>query len=110
MTTMTTQDSIADTATEEDGLTLDSLDIRDAVFGDGVILTQDDQHRLVLHAVGRGGRIQLLGSFTCPAEALNRLDELGLDAEPAVAALPHRGHGAGIPVSCHNEVAEIVRG
>jgi hypothetical protein len=78
MTTMTTQDSIADTATEGEVVTADSLDIRHAVFGDGVILTKDDQRRLVLHAVGRGGRAQLLGSFTSPGEALKRLDELDL--------------------------------
>jgi hypothetical protein len=78
MTTMTTQDSIADTATEEEGVTADSLDIRHAVFGDGVILTKDDQHHLVLHTMGRGGRAQLLGSFTSAGDALKRLDELDL--------------------------------
>lgn len=77
MTTMTTtQESIAVTAAEVEGVTLDSLNIRDAVFGDGVILTSNDQHRLVLHAVGRGGRAQPLGEFSSAAEALNRLDEL----------------------------------
>jgi hypothetical protein len=56
-------------------LTVDSLDVRNAVIGDGLMLTKGRDHRWVLHAL-EGGRAKQVGRFTSAAEALSRLDQL----------------------------------
>jgi hypothetical protein len=60
-------------------LTVDSLSVRDAVIGDGLMMTQDE-NLISIHAVAQG-RAELIGSFTSAGEALAALDELDeLDA------------------------------
>jgi hypothetical protein len=60
---------------EERGLTVDSLDLRDAVIADGLMLTRSQENGFVIHTLG-AGRAQLLGAFDSPADALNALDAL----------------------------------
>jgi hypothetical protein len=70
-TTITLGDSVA----EARGLPLDSLDLRDAVIGDGLMLSRDSEDRWVLHSL-EGGRAQHLGTFADVAQALRLLDSL----------------------------------
>jgi hypothetical protein len=59
---------------EERDLTVDSLSVRDAVIGDGLMLTRD-RERINIHTVAHG-RAELIGSFTSAGDALAALDEL----------------------------------
>jgi hypothetical protein len=74
---MTTFTPVYSTAVveEERGLAVDSLDLRDAVIGDGLMLTRSRDSRYVIHTLG-AGRAQLLGAFDSPADALSALDAL----------------------------------
>jgi hypothetical protein len=74
--TTTTQIPLAapPAVSEERELTVDSLSVRDAVIGDGLMLTETDS-RYVIHSVAQG-RAELVGSYTSPGEALAALDEL----------------------------------
>jgi hypothetical protein len=77
MTTIT-RTPVADihvTTLEERELAVDSLDVRDAVIGDGLMLTKDSQQRWVLHSL-EAGRASTVGRFVTAAEALSRLDQL----------------------------------
>lgn len=77
MTTIT-RTPVADihvTTLEERELAVDSLDVRDAVIGDGLMLTKDSQQRWVLHSL-EAGRASKVGRFVSAAEALSRLDQL----------------------------------
>ena len=62
---------------EERELTVDSLSVRDAVIGDGLMLTETGS-QYVIHSVAMG-RAELVGSYRSPGDALAALDEL--DAE-----------------------------
>lgn len=75
MTTITDTRSAAFTATKERDLAVDSMDLRDAVIGDGLMLTKGSDHRLVIHTLD-AGRARLLGKFDDAAEAWAALDEL----------------------------------
>jgi hypothetical protein len=77
MTTITQTYRESAPADEERDLTVDSLDIRHAVIGDGVMLTEGADHRFVIHSLGTG-RAELVGEFNSPADALNALDEIEL--------------------------------
>jgi hypothetical protein len=59
---------------EERDVTVDSLSVRDAVIGDGLMLTKD-RERINIHTVAQG-RAELIGSFTSAGDALAALDEL----------------------------------
>jgi hypothetical protein len=59
---------------EERDQTVDSLSVRDAVIGDGLMLTQD-RGRITIHTVAQG-RAELIGSYTSAGDALAALDEL----------------------------------
>jgi hypothetical protein len=76
MTTITrTPDAATAATTEERELAVDSLNIRDAVIGDGLMLTQTEDSRYVIHTLG-AGRAELLGTYDGVAAALAALDEL----------------------------------
>lgn len=75
MTTITDTRYAAAAAAEERELAVDSLDIRHAIIGDGLVLTHSADHRPVIHTLG-GGRARLLGVFGDAAAALAALDEL----------------------------------
>jgi hypothetical protein len=77
MTTITHTYRESAPADTERELTVDALDIRDAVIGDGVMLTQNADREFVIHMLG-AGRAELVGAFTSPAEAMNALDALDL--------------------------------
>jgi hypothetical protein len=79
MTTITrTPDAAVPAPTEERELAVDSLNLRDAVIGDGLVLTETEDRRFVIHTLD-SGRAQLLGSFDSVARALEALDELEQD-------------------------------
>jgi hypothetical protein len=59
---------------EERELTVDSLSVRDAVIGDGLMMTRKHS-RINIHAVAQG-RAELIGSFSSAGEALAALDAL----------------------------------
>jgi hypothetical protein len=77
MTTIT-RTPVADLHTATLGereLAVDSLDVRDAVIGDGLMLTKDSERRWVLHSL-EAGHANQVGRFVTAAEALSRLDQL----------------------------------
>jgi hypothetical protein len=65
--------------------TLDPLDLRSAVVGPDLVLSEDDHQRIVLHTVD-SSRSQLLGSFDDVAEAWRALDQLECADELDIAA------------------------
>lgn len=77
MTTITQTYRESAPADTERELTVDALDIRDAVIGDGVMLTQNEDREFVLHMLG-AGRAKLIGAFDSPGAAMNALDALEL--------------------------------
>ena len=77
MTTITkTPHAASAVQSEERELTVDSLNVRDAVIGDGLMLSQR-KNQLQLHAVGQG-RAELIGTYESPGDALAALDALDL--------------------------------
>ena len=75
MTTITKIPVAAEAAqSEERELRVDSLNVRDAVIGDGLMMTRKGDG-ISLHSVGQG-RAELIGSYANAAEALAALDEL----------------------------------
>ena len=60
--------------TQERELTVDSLSVRDAVIGDGLMMTQAE-NVINIHAIAHG-RAELIGTFASAGEALAALDEL----------------------------------
>jgi hypothetical protein len=74
MATTVSQRALGQTVETQSGTAAaDSLNLRDAVFGDGLILTEDESNRYVLHTL-EAGQSRLLGVFTSPADALSALD------------------------------------
>lgn len=59
----------------ESDLRLDALELRDAILGDGVVLNEESDGELLLHAVA-GGRVRPLGRFGGAAAAWRAVDEL----------------------------------
>jgi hypothetical protein len=74
-TTLTTHGGSGSVRVAAEGLTVDALNVRDAVFGDGLLLTRDEEHRWALYSLG-SGRVDLLGKFDHAAHALSVLDML----------------------------------
>jgi hypothetical protein len=64
---------------------LDPLDVRSAVVGPDLVLSEDDRQRIVLHTVD-SSRSQLLGSFDDVVEAWRALDQLDCADELDIAA------------------------
>ena len=60
---------------EETELPLDSLELREAIVGDGVVLNEAPDGELLLHAV-QAGRARRLGRFEGAASAWRAVDEL----------------------------------
>jgi hypothetical protein len=77
MTTITKVPVSAPAEHLERELTVDSLNVRDAVIGDGLMLTQSHK-QINLHAVGQG-RAELIGTYANAGEALAALDMLDSD-------------------------------
>lgn len=77
MTTITQIPGTAPAEHEERELTVDSLNVRDAVIGDGLMLTQSNR-KINLHTVAHG-RAELIGTFSSAGAALAALDELDND-------------------------------
>jgi len=73
MTTIT-QIPTAPAVNEERELTVDSLNVRDAVIADGLMMTQSHK-QINLHSVAHG-RAELIGTYSNAGEALAALDEL----------------------------------
>lgn len=79
MTTITNTPYAASAAqAEERELTVDSLNVREAVIGDGLMLSQHG-NRIQLHTVGQG-RAELIGTYENAAAALAALDAIDLAA------------------------------
>jgi hypothetical protein len=77
MTTITKIPVTAPAEHQERELTVDSLNVRDAVIGDGLMLTQSHK-QINLHAVSQG-RAELIGTYSSAGDALAALDELDSD-------------------------------
>src|ERR1700686_3794706 len=63
----------------------DLLDLRSAVVGPDLVLSEDDHQRIVLHTID-SSRSQLLGSFDNVVEAWRALDQLDCADELDIAA------------------------
>jgi hypothetical protein len=70
---------------EAEGVPADSLDLRGAIIGPGLALSEDSNGRLVLHTL-TGGRASKLGTFDNAADAWRALDELDAVDELDLAA------------------------
>ncbi len=68
-----------------EGVPIDSLDLRGAIIGHGLALSQDSQHRLVLHTL-TAGHASKLGTFDSAADAWRALDEIDVAEELKLAA------------------------
>jgi hypothetical protein len=64
----------------------DALDLRGAVFGDGLVLSIEPSGRLVLYEVSDAGRAHRIGTFDDPAAAWRAVDAIDTAPERAVAA------------------------
>jgi hypothetical protein len=64
---------------------LDPLDLRSAVVGPDLVLSEDGHQRVVLHTVD-SSRTQLLGSFDDVVEAWRAVDQLDCADELDIAA------------------------
>ena len=62
------------------------LNLSDAVFGDGLVLSTQRDGRLVLHEVSDAGRIHLIGTFDDPAAAWRAVDAFDIASGDALAA------------------------